>query len=135
MADNAELKLTLRLVPVDGQLADPVVLNDIILLIRQAVATAPKDAPKIAEPTHGFRLTRQEEKPALQALESRIENRIQETSAKSRAAVEKRELTANQSDAKQQLAEDSLAAAANVVSAVQGALFRRVALRAVENDI
>jgi len=134
VTNDAELKLTLRLVPVDGQPADPVVLNDIILLIRQAVATAPKDAPKISEPTHGFRSTSQAEKPALQALESRVESRVQEASAKSRATVTERELTANLPDGSQKLAEASRAAAENLVSAVQGALCRRVVVRPAENE-
>lgn len=131
MADDAKLKLTFRLVSADGRPADPVVLDDIVRLIRQAVATAPKDAPTVAAPTHGFREPPNEDDArTLRGLEAKIENRIQEASAASQKAVELRAGTAVQPDGPQKLAAESLAAAQRVVSAVQRAILQRVAVTA-----
>jgi len=134
VADDARLKLTFRLVPADDRPADPAVLDDIVRLIRQAFATVPKDAPAVAVPVGGFHEpTDDQERRAVRGLESRIENRIQEASAASQAAVEKRAETAARPDGRQQLADDALAAAERVVAVVQSALLRRVALRAPES--
>ena len=134
MADDAKLKLTFRLVPADDRLADPVVLDDIVRLIRQAAATAPKDTPKVTEPADGFRAPADDEGRDLRGLESRIENRVQQASAASQAAVEKRAQTATQPDGQQQLAEESLLAAQQVVAAIQGARFRAVAVHVPETE-
>jgi hypothetical protein len=134
VADDARLKLTFRLVPADDRPADPAVLDDIVRLVRQAVATVPKDAPSVTVPSAGFHEPTDEEKREILGLESRIENRIQEASAASQAAVVKRAETAARPDGRQQLADDARAAAERVVAVVQSALLRRVALRVREQD-
>src|SRR5436305_1318722 len=48
MADDPRLKLDLRLGPADGP-PDPALLDDLIRLIKQGVASAPKGAPGIAD--------------------------------------------------------------------------------------
>ena len=128
MADAAKLKLTFRLVPADGQPADPVVLDDIVRLIRQAAATAPKDAARVTEPADGFDEPSDNDKRALQVLQSKIETRIDQSSAASQAAVAKRVQTASQPDGHQALADEALAAAEQVVAAAQRAIFQRVAV-------
>lgn len=132
MADDAKLKLTFRLVPADGRPADPVVLDDIVRLIRQAVATAPKEAPTVAAPADGFREPTPDEAQTLRSLEAKIENRIQQASAASQKAVEQRAETALQPDGPEKLAAESLVAAQRVVSAVQRAILQRVAVTAPE---
>jgi hypothetical protein len=134
VADDAKLKLTFRLVPADDRPADPVVLDDIVRLIRQAAATAPKDVPKVTEPADGFRAPADDEGRDVRGLESRIENRVQQASAASQGLVERRALTASQLDGQQMLAEQSLEAAERVIAAVQGALFRAVAVRVAATD-
>lgn len=126
MDDDARLKLTFRLVPADGRPADPAVLDDIVRLIRQAVATAPKDAPRVAEPAEGFREPIGDETRDLRGLEARIETRIQQASAASQAAVEKRAELARQPDSREKLADEARVAAERVVAAVQRAVLQRV---------
>jgi hypothetical protein len=133
VADEAELKLTFRLVPADDQSANPVVLDDIVRLIRQATATAPKDVPHVAELADGFRAP-DDNHPTVRGLETRIKHRIEQASAASQTNVEKRAQTATQRDASQKLAEESLIAAQKVVAAVQAALVQRVAVRVPETE-
>ena len=126
MADHAELKLTLRLVPADDRPANPIVLDDIVRLIRQALVTAPKDSPQIIEPAEGFREPNGDENRTITSLVSKIESRIQQSSAASQAAVERRARTANEPDGQEKLRAETLDSAARVVSAVLGAILKRV---------
>lgn len=119
--DDAKLKLGFRLVPV-ARPADAVVLDDIVRLIRQAAATAPKQAAVVSEPAGGFREPTEDESRTLRGLEAKIENRIQEASGASQSAVEKRAVTGDQPDA-------SLKAAEALVGAVQRAIIRHVTVR------
>lgn len=129
MPDDASLKLDLRLVPADDRPADPAVLDDIVRLIRQAVATTPRDAPAVGEPVGGFREPTAEETRNLRGLESKIKHRVEQASRESQAAAEKRAETAAQPDAGQKLAEESLRAAERLVAAVRRAILRGVAVR------
>jgi hypothetical protein len=133
MDDSALLKLTCRLVPADEQPADPVVFDDIVRLIGQAIATAAKDWPRVSEPAAGFQEPRDDEKRELRSLESKIESRIQESSAASQATIEKRAQTASQPNGPQLLMDQSLDAAQQLVAAVQRAILRNVAVRVVES--
>lgn len=137
MADDTQLKLTFRLVPADDRPAVPVVLDDIVRLINQAIATDAKDAPRVADPDDGFREPGPEERRGLRGLESRIENRIQESSAAAQATVEQRAQTASQPDGDQKLADEALAAAERIIAAVHRALLSKVAVRVppAETDI
>jgi hypothetical protein len=132
--DDAKLRLDLRLVPADDRPADPVVLDDIVRLIRQAVVTAPEEAPKVTEPAEGFRQPSADENRDLRSLESRIKNRIEQASAESQAVIEKRAETAKQPDGEPRLKDEALRAAEQVVSAVQRAILRGVAVRVPETE-
>lgn len=135
MPDQAELQLSLRLVPADDQPADPLVLDDIIRLVRQAIATAPRETPTVHEPEGGFREpTEEQDKRALRSLHSKIENRIQEASAASQSEIAKRAEIASQPDGADKLARQSLQAAERLVPAVQRAMLRRVAVRIPEAE-
>jgi hypothetical protein len=127
--DGAQLKLSFRLVPADDRPADSVVLSDIVRLIQQAIATAPKDVPTVSVPDDGFREPGPDNGRSALSLKPRIESRIQQASAASQQIVEKRAQTLSQADGEQRLAEQSVAAAERVVSAVQGAIIRAVAVR------
>jgi hypothetical protein len=131
--DSAILKLTCRLVPADDRPADPVVFDDIVRLINQAIATAAKDWPRVSEPAAGFQEPRDDEKRGLRSFESKIESRIQESSAASQAAIEKRAQTAIRSDGPRVLADESLETARQVVAAVQRAILRRVVVRVIDS--
>jgi hypothetical protein len=128
VADEAELKLTLRLVPADDKPADPLVLDDIVRLILQAQAPLPAESPRVVPPTEGFRPAGDADR-AARGLESKIKHRIEQDSAASQAAIEERARFAQEPDGKQKLAEKSLAAAQRVVSAVQAAILRRTTVR------
>jgi len=128
VADDAELKIDFRLVPADGRPADPVVLDDIVRLILQAQATLPREAPSVAEPADGFRSPIDDD-PVVRGLERKIKDRIEQDRAASQAAVETRAQTARLPEAAEKLAEESLRAAQRVLSAVQSAMLRRVAVR------
>jgi hypothetical protein len=123
MADEAKLKLGMRLSPANG-VPDPVILDDIIRLVRQGILTAPKQAPQIADPLE-FRPPDEGEEE-VRALESRIRSRIQKASVESQAAVEKRTALAATPGSEQQLADEARRAAEYVVAAVQGAILRGV---------
>ncbi|QJW94290.1 hypothetical protein [Frigoriglobus tundricola] len=124
MSEDAKQKLDLRLVPAEGE-PDIALLDDLVRLIKQGVVTAPKQAPQVnttgefaAAPDH-----------SQNALETRIKHRIEQASNASEADVAKRAEIAKQPDGDARLAEEALAAAQNVVAAVQRAILRGIAVR------
>lgn len=123
MPEEAKLKLDVRLVPAEGE-PDPILLDDLVRLIKQGIITAPTQAPQVS--TSGeFHVPPGN---SQNALETRIKHRIAQASVESQAAVAKRAETAKQPDGEQKLAEESLAAAENVVAAVQRAMIRGIAV-------
>lgn len=126
MADDARLKLDLRLNPVTGD-PNPVVIDDIIRLIKQGILTAPKEAPQISDPPE-FPPPDPENTKA-QTLVSNIRSRIEKASAESQAAVDKRAAVAATPNSEQQLADEARRAAEGVVAAVQRAILRGVKVR------
>lgn len=127
MSDEAQIQLTLRLTPADDKPADPFVFDDIVRLIRQAVATAPKQVPIVTIPSEGFRKPDGADEQRIRSFETRIEHRIEQASAASQAAVEKRLEVGNDPD-------QSLEAAQQLISAVQRALLQSVVLRLPDNS-
>ena len=121
--EDANRKLELRFGPENGK-PNSVILDDIIRLVKQAVATMPNDASHVAT-TGTFRKPDDAEAPELQRVEANIRERIERASEASRAATEKRAETGDQP-------EESLKAARNVVSAVQRAILRGIAVRVPE---
>lgn len=121
MPEDAKQKLDIRLVPAEGE-PDAALLDDLVRLIKQGVVTAPKQAPQVSAvgefvaPTDNSR----------NALEAKIRNRIEQASNASEADVAKRAKIAKQPDSEQKLAEEALAAAQNVVAAVQRAILRGI---------
>jgi len=134
VADDAELKLTFRLVPTDDQPADPAVLDDIIRLLRQAHATLPPDAPRVTRPADGF-VAPDESHPGARALESKIKHRVEQDSAASQSLVDQRARIAQQPDGNRRLADEALAAAQRVVAAAQAAMFRGTIARLPDVDV
>ncbi|AWM42011.1 hypothetical protein GobsT_68470 [Gemmata obscuriglobus] len=124
MAEDAKQKFELRLVPAEGR-PDPVVFDDLVKLIRQGIATAPKQAPQISTagefsaPSDG----------SQNALETQVRHRIEQVSNLSVADVAKRAEIAKQPDGEVQLADEALAAAQEVVAAVQRMLLRGIAVQ------
>lgn len=133
MADDPARKLELRLVPADGAPPDAQVFDDLVRLIRQGIATAPKQYPQISNGS-GFRPPTDEEKRDLSAVEAQIKHRIDDASKASEADVAKRAETAKLPDADQRLADEALAAAQLVVAAVQRALIQGVKVTAPDPD-
>jgi hypothetical protein len=129
MTEDAKLKLDVKLVPAEGE-PDPALFDDLVRLIKQGIATAPKDVPQVI--TAGEFHTPPDN--SQNALETKIKHRIEQASKTSEADVTKRAETAKQPDGEQKLAEESLAAAQNVVAAVQRALIRGIAIRIPEMD-
>jgi hypothetical protein len=127
MPEDAKQKLDIRLVPAEGE-PDAALLDDLVRLIKQGVVTAPKDVPQVS--TAG-KFVAPADKSQI-ALETRIKHRIEQASQTSEADVKKRAEIAAQPDGEQKLAEQSLAAAQNVVAAVQRAIIRGVALHVPE---
>ena len=123
MADDARLKLDLRLSPAGEP--DPAVLDDLIRLIRQGVATVPPSAPKVADPGE----CRPPDPGELGGLEQAVRSRIEQASAANQADVARRADLAAKPDAAPQLADEARAAAEQVVAAVQRAVLRGVAVR------
>ena len=129
MPEDARLKLDVRLVPAEGK-PDPALLDDLVRLIWQGTVTAPPQTPRVSTadefhtPPDNSRV----------ALETKIKHRIAQASVESQAAVAKRAETAKQPDGKQKLADESLAAAQNVVAAVQRAIIRGIAVRVSDSD-
>jgi|GEM_PF-6361768 len=124
MSEDAKQKLDIRLVPAEGAPPDAALLNDLVRLIKQGIVTTPKDAPQVS--TAGEFVTPPDN--SQNALESKIKHRIEQASEASKADVAKRAEIATQSGGEQKLAEESLAAAQNVVVAVQRAILRGITI-------
>jgi hypothetical protein len=122
MPDVAAHKFEIRLAPTEGE-ADPVLIDDILRLIRQAIATA---SPQVEVPAMNGEFTKpdEEEQQSLRQLDSSIKHRIEQASAESRTLVEARAAKAAQPVSEAEIAEESIDAAANLVSAVQRAMIR-----------
>jgi len=129
MAEEAKLKLDVRLVPTEGE-PDPALFDDLVRLIKQGIATAPKDVPQVT--TAGEFHTPPDN--SQNAIETRIKHRIEQASKASEADVTKRAETAKLPDGEHKLAEESLAAAQNAVAAVQRAIIRGITIRVPEMD-
>jgi hypothetical protein len=121
--EDAKQKLDIRLVPAEGE-PDAALLDDLVRLIKQGVFTAPKQAPQVS--TAGAFVAPADNSQS--ALENKITSRIDQASRTSEADVAKRAEIAKQPDGEQKLAEESLAAAQNVVAAVQRAIIRGIAV-------
>ncbi len=130
MPEDAKLQLDVRLVPAEGE-PDPALLDDLVRLIKQGIVTAPPQAPQVS--TNGeFHAPPDNSQNALQA---KVIKRIDEASKASEADVAKRAETAKQPDGEQKLADKSLAAAQNVVAAVQRAIIRGIAVRVPDSEL
>lgn len=127
MAEDATRQLELRLVPAEGA-PDAALFDDLVRLIQQGVATAPKQAPQVA--TTGSFIAPADK--SQNALEAKVCSRIDEASKASEAAVAKRAEVAQRPDGDTQLADEALAAAQDVVAAVQRMLLRGIAVRVPE---
>lgn len=125
MAEEAKQKLDLRLVPAEGE-SDAALLDDLVRLIKQGSATAPKQAPQVG--TAGEFAAPPDN--SQNALETRIKHRVEQASNASEADVAKRAEVAQRPDGEQKIAEEALAAAQNVVAAVQRAVLRGIAINA-----
>jgi hypothetical protein len=124
MAEDAKLKLELQLVPTEGE-PNAALFDDLIRLIRQGIVTAPKDVTQV-------NISGEFHTPldnSQNDLEAKIKHRIEQASADSRAEVEKRAAIAAQPDGEVKLAAEALEAAQGVVSAVQRAIIRGVAVQ------
>ncbi|HEY1190668.1 MAG TPA: hypothetical protein VGE74_23755 [Gemmata sp.] len=128
MAEDAKQKLELRLVPAEGA-PDPVLFDDLVKLIRQGIATAPKQAPQVS--TSGAFVSPPDN--SQNALETQIKHRIEQASNASLADIAKRAEVAKQPDGDARLADEALAAAQEVVAAVQRMLLRGIAVRVPED--
>ena len=133
MADQAELRLSLRLVPVNG-FPNAVVFDDIVRLIRQGVATAPSEARRVEGGAFRTPVESEHREQGLHNLESQVKHRIEQASANSESAVEQRKQLAQQPDGQQKLAEQSLLAAEQLVAAVQRAMLRGIAVRVPDDE-
>src|SRR5207248_2375582 len=76
MTNDTDRKLELRLVPAESP-ANPQMLDDLIRLVRQGLATAPKDVPQVGDGP-GFRPPTEEERKATADLGGRIKHRIEQ---------------------------------------------------------
>ncbi len=124
MPEDAKQKLDIRLVPAEGE-PNMALLDDLVRLIKQGIVTAPKQAPQVNDT--GTFITPADN--SQNALETRIKHRIEQASNASEADVAKRTEIAKQPDGDAKLAEEALAAAQNVVAAVQRAILRGIAVR------
>ncbi|MDY3561505.1 hypothetical protein R5W23_002783 [Gemmata sp. JC673] len=124
MTEDAKQKFELRLVPAEGA-PDPVVFDDLVKLIRQGIATAPKQAPQISTSSEFDLPPDNSQNP----LETQVRHRIEQASNASVADVAKRAEIAKQPDGEAQLADEALAAAQEVVAAVQRMLLRGIAVQ------
>jgi len=125
VADDPDRKLEYRLVPADAP-PDHQVLDDLIRLVRQGIATASDKYPQVSE---GSGFVEPTDRPDLGQMKIEIIRRIDQASSESRAAVAERAKVAAQPDADQKLAEEARKAAELVVAAVQRALIRGVRVR------
>jgi hypothetical protein len=129
MAELASQKLQMRLTPAEGE-PDAALLDDVIRLVKQAVATPP--ATVSAAATGEFYPPTDEERKSLTGLESKIKHRIEQASAESRALVTQRAELLQQPDGEQKAREAALIAAQQVVSAVHRAMLRGVVVNTPE---
>jgi hypothetical protein len=127
MSEDAKRKLDLRLVPAEGE-PDAGLLDDLVRLIKQGIVTAPKDVLQVS--TAGEFVAPPDN--SQNALESKINHRIEQASEASKADVAKRAEVAVQPDGEHKLADEALAAAQNVVAAVQRAITRGIAVQVPE---
>jgi hypothetical protein len=129
MAEDAKLKLEVRLAPAEGE-PDAALFDDLVRLIRQGAATVSPQAPPVS--AAGEFVAPQDKSQA--ELEAKVCNRIEQASAASRADVEKRAAVAQQPDGEAKLAEQAVEAAANVVAAVHRLLHHGVAVRVPDSQ-
>lgn len=130
MAELACLKLLFRLTPSEGE-PDAALLDDLIRLVKQAVATPP--TADIVPVSSDFHPPTDDERKALAGLDSQIKHRIEQASADSRSLVEQRSALLHQPDGEQQSREAALLAAQQVVSAVHRAMLRGVIVNTPSN--
>ncbi|HET6573980.1 MAG TPA: hypothetical protein VFG68_10290 [Fimbriiglobus sp.] len=126
MTHDPDRKLELRLVPADSP-ADPLVLDDLIRLIRQGLATASKEMPRVGDGP-GFRPPTADERNTTADLEAKIKHRI-EQDPDSHGSIAKRAELTSQPDHEQKLADEMRVAAEYVAAAVQSALLRGAEVR------
>jgi hypothetical protein len=131
MTHDPDRKLELKLVsaeqPVDSQ-----VLDDLVRLIRQGLATAPKDTPRVGDGS-GFRPPAEDERKTAADLEGRIKHRIEQAPDSHGTLTKRAELT-SQPDHEQKLADEMHKAAEYVAAAVQRALLRGVEVRVPDTN-
>jgi hypothetical protein len=127
MPEDAKLKLEIRLRPAEGE-PNAALLDDLVRLIQQGIVTAPKGVPQVN--TAGKFVAPPDN--SQNAVESKIKHRIEQASEASQADVAKRNEIAKQPDSEQKLAEEALAAAQNVVAAVQRAMMRGIVVQVPE---
>ena len=121
MTPDPARELALTLVTADGP-ADPQVLDDIIRLIRQGLATATTPPVPAVGPT---RPAGPDEADVREA-ESQIKHRIAQDGTASELLVQRRATVAAQPDAAEKLAEEARLAADAVLSAVKAALMHGI---------
>jgi len=126
MAEPATMKLEFRLAPSSGE-PNSEVLDDLVKLVRQAVATAPPDSSRI-EADGEFHPPEGEGERSLRGLESRIKHRIEQATGASQKLIEQRETLTHQPDGAAILAAEATRAAEAVVAAVQRARIRGMAV-------
>ncbi len=124
MAIESAVGLSLHLTPSEGE-PDAQLLDDLIRLVKQAIATTPSATTSIP----ALQTANDVERRELRGLESKIKHRIEQASAASRVLVEQRAALAQQPDAEAQLAEDSRAKAQRVVAAVRNALMKGIVVK------
>jgi hypothetical protein len=129
MAEDARLKLELRLVPAEGE-PNAALFDDLIRLIKQGIITAPKGVTQVNSSGEFHTPTNN----SMNDLEAKIKHRIEQASADSRSIVEKRAELVAQPDGEAKLAAESLEAAQGVISAVQRAIIRGVAVHIVDEN-
>src|ERR1700722_4850685 len=124
MTEDAKLKLELRVIPTTGE-PDAAVFDDLIRLIQQGILTAPKGVTQVSNSGEFI-------PPADKSqskLETVIRHRIEQTSAESRTAFEKRKEIETRPESEAKMVTESLEAAQGVVSAVQRAMIRGIAVQ------
>ncbi len=129
MAEDAKLKLEVRLVPAEGE-PNAALFDDLVRLIRQGAATVSNQAPPVS--TAGEFVAPADK--SQNELEAKVRSRIEQASAASQADVAKRAEVAQQPDGESKLADEALEAAANVVAAVYRLLHHGVAVRVPDSQ-
>jgi hypothetical protein len=124
VAGDPDRKLEYRVVPADAP-PDHQVLDDLIRLVRQGIATASDKYPQVSDGS-GFRTPDPGDQRDLGSVEAKVKHRIEQASQESQAAVAERAKLAARPDSDQKLADEARKAAELVVSAVQRALLRGV---------